>query len=181
MMELLQWLEVLNDLKRVAALSVNSLLLLYLFAYICNRKAAFIVAFLCAEFYGASTFSNSLNDVQFYLGYALIYCLLYCYCFLKAERIRTLCVVVLIVIMDSWSALDAALFPKVETFFYEAYPYLYFFIHCLLLFSLINWRIFRNIMGAVVEPIFSMLGISYRLSFLSFVVIENTFKKNQLK
>lgn len=175
----MQWLEVLNDLKRVAEQSVNSLLFAYFVTYLLNRKAAFIVAFLCSEFYGASAFSDHLNNVNFYMGYAAIYCLVYFYLHQKQERKRTLAAVVLIILLDVGSALDAYAYPETETYFYQAYAYFYVFVHAVLLVSLINWRILSNSVGCFFNAFIGNFGISYRMSFFCYNLF--TFNKNQIK
>ena len=173
MLEILKWLD-LDSVRKVAELSANSLILLYFISYTLSKRAAFLVAFLITEIYGLSTINNPLNDVNFYLGYALIYCLLYCYLLLKQERKRTLAAVVLIVLLDAGSAIDAYAYREVETIFYNSYEYLFLFVHLCLLSSLINWRILRSIMGKAFNAVLGFFGASYSHSFFLYN-IKNTF------
>lgn len=173
MLELLKWLD-LDSVRKVAELSANSLILLYFITYVLSKRAAFLVAFLITELYGLSTISDSLNEVNFYLGYALIYCLLYCYLLLKQDRKRTLAAVVLIILLDAGSAIDAYAYREIETAFYNSYEYLFAFVHLCLLGSLINWRILRTIMGQAFNAVLGFFGASYSYSFFLYN-IKNTF------
>lgn len=175
----MQWLEAQSVKNLVAEQSANSLLLAYFVSYLLNRKAAFIVAFLCVEFYGNSFISDYLNNVNFYMGYAAIYCLVYFYLHKRKERKRTLAAVILIILLDVGSALDAYAYPNIETYFYQTYAYLYVFVHAVLLVSLINWRILSDIMGCFFNAFIGNFGISYRMSFFCYNLF--TFNKNQIK
>jgi hypothetical protein len=179
MLELLQWLEAQSVKNLVAAQSANSLLFAYFVAYLFNRKAAFTVAFLCVEFYGNSFITDQLSSINFYMGYAAIYCLLYFYLHQKQEKKRTLAAVVLIILLDVGSALDAYAYPETETYFYQAYTYFYVFVHVVLLVSLINWRILSDIMGCFLNAFLGYFGISYRMPFFCYNLF--TFNKNQIK
>lgn len=179
MLELIQWLQVNSAVKGAVAQSANSLLLAYFVAYLLNRKAAFIVAFLCVEFYGNSFVADQLSSVNFYMGYAAMYCLLYFYLHQKQERKRTLAAVVLIILLDVGSALDAYVYPETETYFYQTYAYFYVFVHVVLLVSLINWRILSNLVGCFFNAFIGNFGISYRMPFFCYNLF--TFNKNQIK
>ena len=124
MMELLQWLDQLSVKNLVMApKSADLLLIAYFLVYLFNRKSCFIVAFLLTEFYGNSFISDGLNDVNFYLCYSLFYIVLYFKVIKEKETIQTITAVVLIIILDAGSALDAWIYPKDETIFYQAYQY----------------------------------------------------------
>lgn len=177
MLELMQWLEVNSAVKGTMTQSANSLLLAYFVSYLLNRKAAFIVAFLCVEFYGNSFISDYLNNVNFYMGYAAIYCLLYFYLHKRKERKRTLAAVILIILLDVGSALDAYAYPNIETYFYQTYAYLYVFVHAVLLVSLINWRILSNVVGCFLDAFLGHFGVSYHMPFFCYNLF--TFYKKQ--
>jgi len=151
------------------------ILLAYIVCYIFTRKAAFIVAFLFTEWYAISPVINSINDVNFYLGYAIIYCLLYYYLVVNNERLRTLAAVMLVVLLDVWSSLDATLYPNTETYFYSNYKYFYILVHACLIISIVNFKKLRRFMGDFIDGCASMLGIRYSAAFFMY----NIVKRNQ--
>jgi hypothetical protein len=161
LLEIVQWLAADNVKNQVAALSASSIFIAYLVTFAMTRKAAFIVAFLCVEIYGNTFISESLTDVNYYLGYALIYCMLYFYLNKTKTKTTTLLSIALVILLDVGSAIDAAIYPQTKTAFYSYYEYSYVFVHLCVICSLVNWKLFRTIVGQATNSIFDFFGISY--------------------
>ena len=158
--------------------SVATLLLIcYVVSALITKRLIFLLAFLLSEFYGNCVIFDILPNVAYYLGYASIYCLLYFWCYQTKEKIKTLFAVMLIILLDIGSAIDAGLYPDSETIFYQSYPILLIFVHIHLISKFVNWQILRLNLGYSANNVLSLLGASYSITFFWYT-IHNLYKKD---
>ena len=146
------------ETSRVAG---NLLLCLYVIAFIMNRKATFLVAFLLAEVYGNSPLSSGFTDAQYYLGYVFIYSAAYWYAFKCYGVVKALVGYVTLIIFELTMSMDTLINADIETVIYNSYTYVIVFVHLYIIISLFQWRRIGRDMGVFIRGLFRNGWASY--------------------
>lgn len=168
-MELLLWAELLSENAKVlAAVSEsNFVLIAYALVALLTNKSRFLLAFILCEIYGNLTFFDTISDVAFYLGYAVIYCLLYFWCTLKHTPLKTQLSCIVMVLFELTVGMDA-LINQTETFIFTNYVGFVVLIHFYIISSLIDWRAFRIRLGESINALFTFFRINDGVSFFCY-------------
>jgi len=166
--EVLSWAGLESVKKQLAAgLSVSDLILtLYVISYFNIKKGGLIVAFLVCELWGYGIFSDWVTNQYFYVGYAVVYCLLYFYIKERTKwNIHQLSSLALMILLEMGMALDAYFYPKVTTDFWRSYEFNVLLLHGYIIASFINWRLLRVHMGESARAILHILGVNDAAGF----------------
>lgn len=151
----------------------NLLLILYALISLKIDKGCFFAVFLFDEVFSHLSFSDILNESQYYLTIALIYCTLYWYIESKNIRLKTIVACGIIVLFNAGMSLDAAFNTKVETIIYTYYIYIVVFLHLHLISTLICWSLVRKNMGRCITTLWRASGFSDAFTFIWYNSIIN--------
>ena len=161
MLEILEWAQLLNVKKLVAAQNVSSLLLiLYVISYRISGKGCLLTAFILCEFFANSQFSHHLDDSMYYLADMTFYAALYVYAFYNKLNVNTMLGCVIMILFDFGMALDAKIYPDDSTLIYEYYTPINLSIHLYLISTLFRWSHIRRSM----ENIFRAFAVFFRVN-----------------
>ena len=161
--EALQWagLESVIKTPTITKITSNIILFLYVMSYILNRKGCLIAAFISCELWCYSGLSDWVANEFFYIGYAVVYCLVYFYIKERTKcNVHQLSSLVLMILLEMGMALDAYFYPKVTTDFWRSYEFNVLLLHGYIIASFINWRLLRVHMGESARAILHILGVN---------------------
>ena len=163
--EALSW--VLQKDQRVLAEPSASKLLLcsYLIVYFFNKRPFYLVAFLLVEFCGNSIVFRGLSSAEYYLGYAFLYSSFYWVVLIRYQSVKTSFGYGTLVLFEGMVFLDAVIYPDNETLIYTYYTDVVVFLHLCVISSLIDWRLLRTRLGAVISALGLIMGINYNTAF----------------
>ena len=166
MNEILSWVH-LSDLRVEAAQNASNLLLcLYVISYILTKRAAILVAFLLVELYGNLGIFSGLTDVQYYLGYSVIYSGVYWVLFNNHYRLKTLSGYVILILFEIVMAIDVKAYPDVETYVSTNYEIIIVFVHLYIIATRIRWNPLRTCLGASIDALGRIMANNYNIAFL---------------
>ncbi len=169
MSELLEWVHLLSVLREnlTTERSVSDLILtLYVISYFNIKKGSLIVAFLVCELWGYGVFSDWVVNQCFYMGYAVVYCLLYFHVKGSTKsNVAELSSIVLMILLAIGMALDAQLYPETKTSFWSDYEINVLLLHVYIIITFINWQLLRVCMGQSINAFCRILGISDAFRF----------------
>ena len=109
MMELLEWLQLLNDLEKQleVAKNVNNIIFIgYVVLSICIKKATPLVAFLLSVLLVGNDILLSIDEVNMYLLVCVMYSFVFEICLTRQSKLA--CVIILLISMSF--AIDARLY-----------------------------------------------------------------------
>ncbi len=109
MMELLEWLHLLNDLENQLALAKNAsniIFVAYVILSICIKKVAPLVAFFLSLVLIGNSYLTSISEVNMYLLVCVIYSFVFEVCRTKQSKIG--CAIILLISISF--AIDARLY-----------------------------------------------------------------------
>ena len=109
MMELLEWLQLLNDLENQLELAknVNNIIFFaYVILSICIKKVAPLVAFFFSVLLVSNSYLYSISEVNMYLLVCVIYSFVFEVCITRQSKIS--CVIILLISISF--AIDARLY-----------------------------------------------------------------------
>lgn len=127
------------------------------------------------ELLAYTSLMDSLSDELYYLFFASVYSTLYQYLLLNKCRRKTIFCCGIIVLFNIGAILDAAIYPQTETLFYKSYEFFAVSVHLVFIWSTIDWKTLRRIMGENLSRIFSMLGAINSDAYFWY----NTFIRNK--
>jgi len=175
--EVLLWVQESARKVVVEQTASNLLVGLYAIAYIINKKATFLVAFLLVEFYGYSSMFDVLTNPQYYLGYMVIYTLTYWYVFKCYGVNKTLLGYVTLIVFELTMAMDAVFYAKTETILYNSYTYIIVFVHLYIIISLFEWKRIKHNMGVFARGLLCTIWPSYNYSLFCYTKAYSTSSK----
>ena len=147
-MELIQWLDLLSVNGKHHLSASNIILGLYCAAYLTNKHVKWLlIAYILCEVSGGSIALDSLTEVQFYLAYAVIYCVAFSHFKALNFSIIKLSSIILIIIFDSGMSIDAKINAGNTSFMYDNYESLFVLIHINCIISFVELKKLRACMA----------------------------------
>ena len=164
--EALSWVQ-LKNLEQIQSQKLSNLLLFLYFVLCKNSKGpALMLVFLFVEVYGSLTFTYSMTQPQYYLGYSFIYSLAFWYTKQNNYNENTYIGYGLLVLFQAGMAIDSIYNSAVETFIYTNYIYFIVFIHVYIICSLVEWSRIRSSMGDCIRACWRIYSISDAVKFV---------------
>lgn len=192
MVEFIKWAEQLSEINLNQAIETinqavpshhSSLLLLvcYVILSLILKRHSFLIAFVVCEIYGSLTIVNYLTDLNFYLGYSSIYCVLYLYCSITKEKIRVRLAVFTMVIFEFMAGMDAVIYSETQTVISFNYVGFIIAIHFYIIATLVNWRLLSIRLGQGVNAVFNCFRINDSSAFVGYNINRNSKGKGKGK
>ena len=171
MMELLEWLQLLNDLEKQAEVgkNVNNIIFVaYVILSICIKKAAPLVAFFLSVLLVSNINLTVISEVNMYLLVCVIYSFVFDICITKKSKIA--CGIILLVSISF--AIDAMLYGvdgyygEQQTILWDSIEYIALCAHIIFVSSFISIERIRNSLRSFFNAISSMsLNNDYMLIY----------------
>lgn len=177
--EVIEWAEQLSQSveNQTRAKSVSDIILiLYVIAYMINKKGCFIVAFLLCEIAGVTYNLQTVDGYKLFLVYTSIYSILTLYVYKTSGNSKTFLYCAIMTLFDGALTVDSIYYCEVETFLYIVYVPVVLLIHVLIIFSLFKWRYDWRGLADTVRAFVSQFSISYNAMYFWYTV-KNTLHK----
>jgi len=129
------------------------------------KKGRYIAAFILCEVFGNTYFHSSTGGWEVFLGYALIYSVLYWSC---RENIKTSMACATMVIFETVMILDARYYSDVKTVLYVNYEYIVTAIHLYIIGTLLPWERIRRSLGNTIRAIYGLFSNSNSAAYISY-------------
>ena len=167
--EIALWVAQLNQNANellIRSPSISDLIVvMYSIAFLVNKKGRFIAAFLLCEVFGNTYTYSKVGGYDLFLGYALIYCLLYWLLHIDKAELKTRCACGIMVIFEARMCIDAFYSSEIETYIYTNYEYIVLFIHLYIIATLFPWTRIKSSLVDYCRAVYAMLrysdGVAY--------------------
>jgi hypothetical protein len=167
------WVELLSQSESLSLTNlvsqpknlVNIVFLLYAVASLKLKKGRYIAAFILCELFGNTYLYNSVGGWEIFLGYALIYSVLYWSC---RENIKTSMACATMVIFETVMVLDARYYGDVKTVLYVNYEYIVTAIHLYIISTLLPWERIRSGMGNIIRTVYGLFSNSNSVAYINY-------------
>lgn len=162
----------LRSLLESAGLTVgllsSAILACYLFSFATNKKPVYILVYLFSEFIGVSFVLDSLSNINFYLCYASVYCLLYLHMRKSKVDFEIIKGCVAVICLDIGNIINAASYPDIETYFYIHYELMFVLAHIYFISKITNYTKLQRIMGDTLDHLLGLLSYNYNARYICY-------------
>ena len=156
---------ILTRLTNQSANISNLLLVCYVALSLTVKKGRYIAAFILCELFSDTYVFSSDSGWEIFLGYAIIYSVLYWSC---RESIKTSMACATIVIFETVMILDARYYGDVKTVLYVNYEYIVTAIHLYIISTLLPWKRIRRGMGNIIRTVYGLFSNSNSVAYINY-------------
>lgn len=156
------------EVAKITKVMSSFLFVTYIVLSILTKKSRYIAAFLFCEFVSYSVLFDSLTNVQYYLIPAVVYCYLCMTLISEKQYKKRILSCAIIVLFHSYAAYNDYFYREIETDFYLLYEYIFFLIHLLFVFTIIDWEILRSNLGAIIDSFIDLYRVNYNVLYFCY-------------
>lgn len=171
--EILSSWELQGKSVQAALTASNILVILYAITARKINQGCFFVAFFLDEILSnLSIVADSLNEYQYYLMIASIYCILFWYIESKNMKLKTIVACGTIILFNAGMSIDAIINKEAYSYIYENYLLIIVFLHLYFLSTLFSWTIIRSAMGEYLRGWRGIIGANYNFTFICYSIFK---------
>lgn len=166
----------LQSASVLAAKKTSSLLvILYAIASRKTNEGCFFAAFFVDEILSNLSVLNFLDEYQYYLVIASIYCVLYWHIENKRMKLNTLVACGIIVLFNAGMSIDAIINKEVYSFLFTYYLPIVVLVHLYFIGTLFKWKNARASLGAYLRGFSRLLGHNYNFAFVWYTIKKEVY------
>ena len=144
----------------INATASNLVLFGYIITSLINRKATILLCgFLLSEVLGGYNILDSLSEINYYLVFSVLYCLIYRYMRSRDYADRHCFVLAVPIAFFLGMTIDSAIYSytKSESSLYHNYESLIVLVHLCCMSVFIHWGLLEHVMGEAINRISGIL------------------------